>query len=48
MKVHFPVGGDITGAPFTVAVYAADGAAGMPGTLLDSLTFLLQLPTMVG
>jgi len=33
----FPIGGNIMGAPFTVAIHAADGANGMPGTLLDSV-----------
>ncbi|NVO21063.1 MAG: carboxypeptidase regulatory-like domain-containing protein [Bacteroidetes bacterium] len=33
----FPIGGSIIDAPFTVAVYAADGANGLPGTLLDSV-----------
>ncbi|MBK7174597.1 MAG: carboxypeptidase regulatory-like domain-containing protein [Bacteroidales bacterium] len=33
----FPVGGNIMNAPFTVAVFAADGTNGLPGTLVDSL-----------
>jgi len=34
----FPAGGNIMGAPFVAAVFAADGTNGLPGTLLDSVS----------
>ena len=34
----FPTGGNFIGQPFTIAVFAADGTSGLPGTLVDSVT----------
>ena len=34
----FPIGGNIIGSHFVAAVYDDDGANGLPGTLLDSIT----------
>jgi hypothetical protein len=38
----YPVGGNILNQPFLVSVYDSDGANGMPGTLVDSVSTIVK------
>lgn len=38
----YPIGGNILNQPFRVSVYDSDGANGMPGTLVDSVSAVVK------